>query len=409
MNKSPHILYLSYDGMTDPLGESQVLSYLRGLSERGYRFTLVSFEKQLRFQSRRSHIQAICDRHQIKWIPKPYSKRPPVFSTLFDLMKMRAVVTREMNGIDMIHCRSYLPMLVALPIKRKFNVPVLFDMRGFWADERVEGKIWNLKNPIFSLIHKYFKRKEKVMLSDSEHIISLTENGKETMLNEWGLSLSSDKISVIPCCAEFSHFQLTSDVLRKEGRNALGLDDETNIICYLGSLGTWYLFEEMLDFFDCYLRKNDKSKFLIISRDERQSVIEKINTYRPGLKSDIILYAADREELPKLLAASDWSLMFIKPSYSKRASSPTKMGELLAMGVPLICNSGVGDVAKILYQVNGGISIDELNSSNMMEAIDNMREFTVSPDAIRESAMQVLSLNRGVESYSNVYQGLLNK
>ena len=41
-----NILYLSYDGMTDPLGQSQVLPYLAGLSKKGFRFHLISFENK---------------------------------------------------------------------------------------------------------------------------------------------------------------------------------------------------------------------------------------------------------------------------------------------------------------------------------------------------------------------------
>ena len=43
--KSKNILYLSYDGMTDPLGQSQVLPYLIGLTKEGFTFHIISFEK----------------------------------------------------------------------------------------------------------------------------------------------------------------------------------------------------------------------------------------------------------------------------------------------------------------------------------------------------------------------------
>ena len=44
------VLYVSYDGMTDPLGQSQVLPYILGLNKKGYQFTLVSFEKPERLE-----------------------------------------------------------------------------------------------------------------------------------------------------------------------------------------------------------------------------------------------------------------------------------------------------------------------------------------------------------------------
>jgi len=49
MNEKACVLYISYDGMTDPLGQSQVISYLAGLSRKGYRIHLLSSEKKNRF------------------------------------------------------------------------------------------------------------------------------------------------------------------------------------------------------------------------------------------------------------------------------------------------------------------------------------------------------------------------
>ena len=47
-DNSIKVLYISYDGMTDPLGQSQVLPYLEGLAKKNYAITLISFEKEER-------------------------------------------------------------------------------------------------------------------------------------------------------------------------------------------------------------------------------------------------------------------------------------------------------------------------------------------------------------------------
>src|SRR5215212_6221456 len=43
------VLFISYNGMLDPLGQSQVIPYLRELARRGVRFTLLSFERPKAF------------------------------------------------------------------------------------------------------------------------------------------------------------------------------------------------------------------------------------------------------------------------------------------------------------------------------------------------------------------------
>ncbi len=60
-----NILYLSYDGMTDPLGQSQVLPYLKGLSKEGYHIHLLSYEKEDRYKEYSDKIRQICNEANI--------------------------------------------------------------------------------------------------------------------------------------------------------------------------------------------------------------------------------------------------------------------------------------------------------------------------------------------------------
>jgi len=200
---SRNVLYLSYDGMTDPLGQSQVLPYIIGLSKKGYRFHLISFEKPDRFAKFRDDIQALCDKNDINWHPRIYTKKPPLLSTMYDVWQMRKL-SFELNlehQFSIVHCRSYLSAMVGLAMKKKYNTKFLFDMRGFWADERVDGKIWNLKNPIFNRVYRFFKRKERKFFLEVAHLISLTYAGKEEMVIWNGLEHLNNKIEVIQVLA----------------------------------------------------------------------------------------------------------------------------------------------------------------------------------------------------------------
>ena len=143
-------LYISYDGMTDPLGQSQVIPYLEGLAREGFVITLLSFEKKSPFQKHHVEIAEQLENAGIRWEVIKYSKKPPVFSTVFDLLRMKrkAYTLHKKENFRIIHCRSYISAFVGLWMKRKFGTRFIFDMRGFWSDERVEGGIWNLRNPV---------------------------------------------------------------------------------------------------------------------------------------------------------------------------------------------------------------------------------------------------------------------
>src|ERR1700752_833715 len=138
------ILYISYDGMTDPLGQSQVIPYLKGLSEKGYKIIIISCEKRDRFEKQKKSIKKLLYAANIDWHPVPYSKLPSVFSKQFNLslINSKAQQLCKDEKPDVIHCRSYMAALIGLKLKKKYGTKFIFDMRGFWADERIDGGIW---------------------------------------------------------------------------------------------------------------------------------------------------------------------------------------------------------------------------------------------------------------------------
>lgn len=404
--KKLNTLFLSYDGMTDSLGQSQVIPYLIGLSKSGYSISIVSCEKQEAFEKNQQHIQQLLAPYSIEWFPLTYTKKPPVLSTLKDLFLMN----RKMNQLHrekkfiLVHCRSYLTSLLGEQFCRKNGIPFIFDMRGFWADERIEGGIWKLSNPLFNRIYRFFKKKELMYVTNAAATVSLTHAGKRE-IQSWDIDkVQKEKIFVIPCSADFELFAIPSKLQRQEARARLNWNETNFVLTYLGSLGTWYLLNEMLDFFSVLREKIPTSKLYIISGDSPQLVFDAAKA--KGISSDdIVVESAKRAEVPKKLAASDWGISFIKPSFSKKASSPTKMGEMLAMGIPLLVNSGVGDVAQIVEQTQGGICIDTFTNESYATAIDKMKLGKLLPAAqIREKSFEIYGLENAIKTYVGIYK-----
>ena len=75
--------------MTDPLGQSQVIPYLSGLSKLGYSFSLISCEKKENYDANKSKIEKILLDNNIQWYPIQYTKKPPILSTLYDVFKIK--------------------------------------------------------------------------------------------------------------------------------------------------------------------------------------------------------------------------------------------------------------------------------------------------------------------------------
>jgi len=399
------VLYLSYDGMCDPLGGSQVLPYLFGLVERGHQISLVSFEKAGRTDAERERVARACAEAGIDWHPLPYHKRPPVLSTMLDVYRMRRLAERlhRQKDFDLLHCRSYLAALVGLRLKRRRDIPFIFDMRGFWADERVEGGLWNLRNPLFRAVYHYFKRRESELLAEADRVVSLTEAGKSVILGWRKDPQVGPPITVIPCCVDFDAFPAVTARSRTSARKELGIDQSAIVAAYLGSLGTWYLSDEMLDFLRVQIEQKPDAYLLVITRDSPEGVAASARAR--GVPEDrLIVRPASRDEVPKLTAAADYGLFFIKPVFSKLSSSPTKMGEFLALELPIVTNGGVGDVERIIAETGGGVVVRAFDDGAYRDALSALDRLKPDMERWRAATRRWLDLAAGVDRYDLLYR-----
>jgi glycosyltransferase involved in cell wall biosynthesis len=402
------VLYITYDGLTDPLGQSQILPYLKGLSANGIKFTILSFEKRDRFQKERQLIEHLTNESGIKWVPLTFTSKPPLLSKLYDALRMKAkaIALHKEHNFDMVHCRSYIAADVGLALKQRFGVKFFFDMRGFWADEKRDGS-WNINNPLYAQVYKYYKSKEAKYLQCADQIITLTEAARKEMMT-WKNFDDQRPLMVIPCCTDMVHFGVTDQDQRAEARRFLDLDKEPLVMSYLGSIGTWYMLDEMLAFFKQLQASYRASKFLILTHSNPEVILTKARLL--GIPAeDLILREAPRKLVPFLLKASDINISFIRPVYSKISSSPTKLGEVLSMGIPIITNGGVGDVEQIVHQTGAGFVLKSFDKDQYDKAIKEIPALLKKdPSSIREKASKIFSLQQGVQSYLQCYNRVLN-
>ena len=405
------VLYLSYDGMTDPLGQSQVIPYLVGLSRRGHIFVLVSFEKKYRLQVGKERIMQELTKHNICWVPLPYHKNPPVISTLIDIYLLRKISKKlhQKYAFDIVHSRSYITSLVGIWLKRRFGVKFVFDMRGFWADERVEGGLWPQQNIFYKRIYQYFKQKEIEFLSEADYTICLTAAAKKEIHNWQTIANNPIPIQVIPCCADLQLFNPTTvgQSQLKELKESLHISSDKFVLLYVGSIGTWYMVKEMLDFFKMLTEKKSNAVFLIVTKDHPE-VIRKIANERKINQKRIIITTAERQMMPTHILLAQVAIFFIKPVFSKKASSPTKQGEIMGMGVPIICNNYIGDTAHIIQTSRAGLVVDNFDHRFYESILERLDEITnLDAGKIREGAKKYYSLEKGISEYETIYTKVL--
>jgi glycosyltransferase involved in cell wall biosynthesis len=269
-------------------------------------------------------------------------------------------------------------------------------MRGFWADERVDGGLWNLKNPVFRKIYTYFKYKEIQFLQESCAVVSLTYAGENEMRKwEKEKKLLFSPISVIPCCTDLKAFPLVD-------RHQQAID-----LGYIGSLGTWYLLNDMLSYFKVYQRNFPNATFHFLTKDNPSLILE--NAKLLGIKeSSILIEEAARKEIPEKIKNWKASVFFIKSSYSKMSSSPVKQGELMAMGIPIVCNANVGDADKVIADTNSGWVIHTFNEESYKKTVYQILNKPL-PDKqnIIKQGNKEFNLQTGALKFRNTYERIL--
>src|SRR5215211_7934508 len=253
------VLFISYNGMLEPLGQSQVIPYLRELAKRGVRFTLLSFERPKAFSpegiSQCEQLREKLQAQGIEWHWLRYHQRPSVPATIYDVLagirKASTLVRR--NRIEMVHARGHIPATIALGLKRRFGIRMIFDLRGLMAEEYVDAEHWREGG----VPYRITKAAERRILAATDGIVTLTER-IWPIIREWqGIRGRAVHHEVIPCCVDLSSFRFSA-ADRERRRKELGLGDQFTVV-YSGSLDGWYLTEKMVDFFAALLKGNQKA------------------------------------------------------------------------------------------------------------------------------------------------------
>jgi glycosyltransferase involved in cell wall biosynthesis len=396
------ILYITHDGLTDHIGQSQILPYLLGLSKLGFAISIISAEKSGN-SAKCVSLALQLKSTSIGWHYVTYHNKPPLISTVFDLCSMYWLARKVVcvSPVGLVHCRGFLPTFIGMLIKRRFRVPLVFDFRDFWADRRL------ISSP-YKFVYRFLKRREGWMIRSADHIVTLTEKAKGILQRDYlsGSVLNkSDQITVIPTCADFSHFDTRgiSVANRRATRQSLGIGTGETVVGYLGTLHPDYMPEAIFRAFLVLRSLRPGAKFVFISLTAVAEIMRYATIY--GLdERDVLVIAAVRADVPRYLSIFDLSIVFVRPDRSTAGVSPTKLNELFACNIPVLANAGVGDLDLIVKpEVNDSVLLYDFSEVTLMKAIRELLQIVDSPLRRGRDGSIQFSLDKGIDSYHTVY------
>lgn len=393
------VLFVAYQEAMEPSMQSQGLSYIVKLKERGVSFALLTFEKDKRqilaTKSKMSN-------SEIHWVYLKYHKQPRLIATVYDVLlgSIKVFWTIKQKKIQIIHARGLIAALISFLPAKISKICLFFDSRGLLADKYVGGGLLVED----SITYKLMRKLEDLLLKYSNKISVETEKHRKIVIKN--NLLPSKKCEVVPCCVDTKRFfpikKKNSEFLEK-----YGLKDNF-IFIYLGKTTTWYLMREMMGFVNVAKDFIPNVCFLVLTQDSHDYVLSEAKSIAPKLK--VLCIKPGREDIPSFLSNSDVGIYFIN-SYKRYNSSPIKFGEYIASGLPVVINAGIGDSDEITKDNKVGVVIEKFSSYEYKKKIKELKYLLDSDKNLktrcRETSCKELSLDKGVSKYLQIYSSIL--
>lgn len=353
------------------------MAYLERLAAE-FDIRLVSFEKDSRPAP--DVVQRLASAG-VQWVPLRYHRRPPVGSTTFDISRGARVLGRLLRDrpADILHARSYVPMEMVLRTPSARASRVLFDIRGFWADERVEGGIWRRGGALY----RYAKRRERVFFRRADAVVTLT-HASVPVIEEW-TGAERVPIDVIPTCTQVGRFSASQP--GSGGPRAV----------WAGSLSTWYRFD-----LGVRLARVGGLPLAVFTRETQAA--------RAAAPDAVDIRSLPQEEMPDALRAGDIGLCLYRPGFSRLATAPTRLAEYLAAGMPVAVSGGVGDLAGIVHAERVGVALEDDGDEALAEAAAELKRLAADTE-VRERCRRVAAarfdISAGTRRYAEIYHRMI--
>jgi glycosyltransferase involved in cell wall biosynthesis len=344
---------------------------------RDFAITLISFEKEPPDHDLNEHLKSL----GIRWRPLRYHKRPPVGSTAWDIVAGARAIDRELRRVpdSILHTRSYVATEMVMRAPRARHSPLLFDIRGFWIDERVDGGAMRK-----GALYRYARGRERRFYTRADAIVTLTDASTE-VIRQWTAGREVP-IAVIPTCTEIARFATTSAA------------PERPRLVWMGSVGI-------------RCRLDLAHRLSQISGLPLAVYTPQVAEAQAQVGDDAAVRYVPPADVPAALRAGDIGLCLYRLGSNMIAAAPTRFAEFLAAGVPIAVTTGVGDLERIVEQKGLGCVLRDEDDSALRATAGTLAEMAMDPDT-RDRCRAVakrFDVEDGARRYAALYRSLLDR
>ena len=390
------IFYYTFDGITDHLGQSQVLPYIFGCSDKN-KYHLFSHEKNLKQAKQDTELQKQLAEHSVSWSATQFmygkSIKKLLVTSLGILRMYKIILTFKP---DILHGRGFIPSVILAVYSKISNTPFIYDFRSFSVEEWHEIGAY----PRNSLLHKLLTRIDRWTLKSASCVVVLTYSAKEMLLETHDLQ----NIHVIPTSVQaIEPFQY-----RKNG------EEPKKLFKFVYSGGAQYPYEFKLAIeFLHRLGLIFPIELTIYNKADVHLIESLLLDLSPSFSYKIL--NLPHQELLANLPNFDCAIFLIDVTPARLTCCPTKLGEFLSAGLPILANTGIGIVDDIQKKYGSILFIDHLikSTDDIIEPsskLNEVKDFISNSEAHFRSSKkafnEVFEIKIAISSYSKVYQSI---
>lgn len=367
------VTYITIDSISEGVGSSQITPLLTRLSQTDLKINLISYEKSKPSSELTDYFNSI----GVNWNARPFGAN----GFLGGVQRLNNL-RREIPRTNLIHARSDIPAVSALASK---EAPVLWDVRSLWADQKVMIQ----DNYINKRLYHSYRKLERIASHQSLGMSTLTSAVVPILLDR-NKKLPALR-AVVPTAVDLDRFQLNPKMPSKF--RAL----------FSGTYNDYYDLELSARFME----------------ELRSQAGLEIHWARPLESSRLEIAVGETKVFPS--AQSEMAQLIPQYSFgvsicklgagpSLTAAMPTKIGEFLACGRPIVVNEGLGDMDSFLKEFNVGVVLNG-DADNLKKKATELINISLDPETpyrCRALAEKYFSMDVGASKYFDLYAQILN-
>lgn len=402
------ILWITFDGLLQPLGHSQIVRVATALARAGHGYDLASLERSsdLARRDRVEELRAHLADHGIRWHHARFEEGGGGRAIAVNCARLLAIASEAIgrHRHALVHARAIHGGLIARALRARHGTPYLFDARSYWVDEQVEeGRRFRGRAAYLTA-----KRVERAIFERAAGIVTLTELQADDV-RTGALGRAGERpIMCIPTCADYHEFHPCAPGAPRPPELA-EVPDAARIFGIVGALNRSYYAEETIDVARRVLARDPRFRLVVLSAqiEEYRSLLAARGIDRSRAHVLTVPHGA----MPAVVPHLEWGALLLRTNFAKRASVPTKLAEFFAAGVRPLHHGCNEEVAGWVARAGSGLVLDDVAEASRERAASAIVREPASRavlEAARARTEPHFSLESGVTRYDRIVRSVLD-